>query len=397
VQEYAISTEELREPLARNWNIARSKASQATTAAKRLPPLHSGDKQKQATIPVDSGLYPCLPRCQICGGFISGAGPGLYYTQQQYTSAQTKRQPLKFIKPEVHQNGKKAQSGEHLQALSESDVPSKWESDLLPCREKLQLRSIYFDQVEEELESFEIKVNKPTSKASLNEFPLERKPEAPSLCAQCSETESLLSFSDDVVHERRSAAQPSLYRRNISANISTSKSSSQEQSKFAMRDFMLLNRAAAVFIYFNGIKPSLRISATAFRNMARRCRIAEQGSMPSIDILFIDIMRQWQSYSFGHLSPFYDTLQTRNHVTRHQPAGLPFQGFLEALFKIASSRFHGETLKEKLEILISNCEMYIREASRAEKAARKKHAQQTRRRVYESPRVSGTSSQRHPY
>uniref|UniRef100_H2XQ27 Tubulin polyglutamylase TTLL11 n=1 Tax=Ciona intestinalis TaxID=7719 RepID=H2XQ27_CIOIN len=111
------------------------------------------------------------------------------------------------------------------------------------------------------------------------------------------------------------------------------------KENFSIQEVTLLKRAAAVFIFFNGFKTSLRIGATAFRNMARRCRLCEQGSMPAVDILFIDTMRQWRGYTESH-----------------QPAGLPFQGFLEALFRLAKSRFRGSTLKEKLESLLSNCE-----------------------------------------
>lgn len=121
---------------------------------------------------------------------------------------------------------------------------------------------------------------------------------------------------------------------------------------------LLFHRAAQIFIYFNGITPKLKMSATAFRNMARKCALCDHGSLPSLDILYMDVVRQCQTFKSHRASPFYNN-PTGKLSKPSQSAGLPFQGFIDALLKIAGQRYRGDKLCEKLEILIENCESYI--------------------------------------
>nr|XP_039257520.1 uncharacterized protein LOC120334135 [Styela clava]XP_039257521.1 uncharacterized protein LOC120334135 [Styela clava] len=151
-----------------------------------------------------------------------------------------------------------------------------------------------------------------------------------------------------------------------------------KSSTFSGYHMLLLRRCAKIFIYFNGIKSSLAMGATAFRNMARKCNLCDQGSLPSIDILYIDSLRQWQSYRNAHGTPYY--IQTSDQqkdlkskkAYLKQATGLPFQGFVDAIFRIASQRYRGETLRDKVECLIAGCERYIASAKKIEKAEKLK-------------------------
>ncbi|XP_078486450.1 tubulin polyglutamylase TTLL11-like [Ciona intestinalis] len=249
---------------------------------------------------------------------------------------------------------------------NESDVT--WENDVTPTTRRAQMppRSIYFNSAQL-YDRNDVTIRSVTSHTTSHT--------KPPIKTRCSKCESALA-SDDVIMNRK---QPEV------------------NENFSIQEVTLLKRAAAVFIYFNGFKSSLRIGATAFRNMARRCRLCEQGSMPAVDILFIDTMRQWQGYTEARGSPFYDTFKGKNPVTSHQPAGLPFQGFLEALFRLAKSRFRGSTLKEKLESLLTNCECYVTEAMRADKLTKRRRQAKYFKKPMTSPRITCSTSQRLPF
>lgn len=168
--------------------------------------------------------------------------------------------------------------------------------------------------------------------------------------------------------------------------------------KFNARDILLVTRAANVFIYFNGFKPSLTMSATTFRNMARSCQLCDQQSLPSVDILYMDVMRSWCGY--GRDSPYNSNPRNTGSILSQQAHGLSFPAFVEALFKLAKFQFRGSNLHEKFSALLSNCDKCIRDSKWSElKAKRRLKFASLRRKALNShsPRISCSSSQRNPY
>ncbi|XP_037548473.1 tubulin polyglutamylase TTLL11 [Nematolebias whitei] len=56
----------------------------------------------------------------------------------------------------------------------------------------------------------------------------------------------------------------------------------------------LVERIAALFIRFLGVKGNMRLGPTAFRTFIRTCKLSSSSfSMASVDILYIDITRRW--------------------------------------------------------------------------------------------------------
>uniref|UniRef100_A0A1I8F6H0 Tubulin--tyrosine ligase-like protein 9 n=1 Tax=Macrostomum lignano TaxID=282301 RepID=A0A1I8F6H0_9PLAT len=69
------------------------------------------------------------------------------------------------------------------------------------------------------------------------------------------------------------------------------------------------------------MRTNLKLGSTAFRNFARKCRLQESGlPLASVDIMYIDMQRRWE------------------YLSSDPTAGLCFQGFVEAFFKIAEQR-----------------------------------------------------------
>lgn len=123
---------------------------------------------------------------------------------------------------------------------------------------------------------------------------------------------------------------------------------------------MLYIKLCDVFRYIYGIH------SNQCPHISFRCNLCEQGSLPSVDILYIDILRQWQNYKAAHGCPYYITNTAgepkdlkKKKALMCQSFGLPFQGFIEALFRIANQRFRGETLVERMENLLLTCERNI--------------------------------------
>lgn len=86
-------------------------------------------------------------------------------------------------------------------------------------------------------------------------------------------------------------------------------------------------------------------------------------------------MRQWQAYRANHGTPYYiqegehKDLKSKKHRLR-QATGLPFQGFIDALLRIAAQRYRGETLRDKMIQLVDECERYITNAKKIEREER---------------------------
>ena len=330
--------------------------------------------------------------CKICGYYLDGYGPGLFYTQQKYKSAleQNETDAHDQHRPDNH-----ALNEDILFASRSKNSFSECESGVrLPHQFRtLPSRSIYFDyaQTEDSLSSY-----RPSSREIVFPTTVSREMVEPKrdVCGNCLES-STTSSSDDsnfVFKKTASTATPRTKKSLLPEKNSKSES-------YVTQDLLLVRRIASIFIFFNGFKPSLRMSATSFRNMARKCRLCESGAMPAIDILFIDIMRQWQRQIYDHTVPYYDSFRIKNPITSHQTQGLPFQGFLEAIFRIAKARFKGGTLKEKLENLVNSCEQYMKEASRAanKNSKKMKEIPSSRSTQMTSPRVSCGMSTRQPY
>ncbi|XP_072208617.1 tubulin polyglutamylase TTLL11 isoform X2 [Excalfactoria chinensis] len=63
----------------------------------------------------------------------------------------------------------------------------------------------------------------------------------------------------------------------------------------------LVDRVAALFIRFLGVKGTTKLGPTGFRTFIRNCKLSNSSfSMASVDILYIDITRRWNSVGIDH-------------------------------------------------------------------------------------------------
>ncbi|XP_009278882.1 PREDICTED: tubulin polyglutamylase TTLL11 [Aptenodytes forsteri] len=63
----------------------------------------------------------------------------------------------------------------------------------------------------------------------------------------------------------------------------------------------LVDRVAALFIRFLGVKGTTKLGPTGFRTFVRNCKLSNSNfSMASVDILYIDITRRWNSMGIDH-------------------------------------------------------------------------------------------------
>ncbi|XP_064325247.1 tubulin polyglutamylase TTLL11 isoform X3 [Phalacrocorax carbo] len=63
----------------------------------------------------------------------------------------------------------------------------------------------------------------------------------------------------------------------------------------------LVDRVAALFIRFLGVKGTTKLGPTGFRTFIRNCKLSNSNfSMASVDILYIDITRRWNSMGIEH-------------------------------------------------------------------------------------------------
>lgn len=105
----------------------------------------------------------------------------------------------------------------------------------------------------------------------------------------------------------------------------------------------LVERIAALFIRFLGVKGNMRLGPTAFRTFIRTCKLSNSYfTMASVDILYIDITRRWS----GSLSDARD-------------AGMGPQAFVEAFFFLAGRRFKSLALREQVASLLELCEAQL--------------------------------------
>ncbi|KAM6431224.1 tubulin polyglutamylase TTLL11 isoform 2-T2 [Liasis olivaceus] len=102
----------------------------------------------------------------------------------------------------------------------------------------------------------------------------------------------------------------------------------------------LVERIAALFIRFLGVKGTTKLGPTGFRMFIRNSKISNSGfSMAAGDILYIDITRRG-------IGPSMD----------QRDAGMSLQAFVEAVCFLAQRRYKSLSLHEQVELLLDFCE-----------------------------------------
>uniref|UniRef100_A0A7M4ETX4 Tubulin tyrosine ligase like 11 n=1 Tax=Crocodylus porosus TaxID=8502 RepID=A0A7M4ETX4_CROPO len=105
----------------------------------------------------------------------------------------------------------------------------------------------------------------------------------------------------------------------------------------------LVERVAALFIRFLGVKGTMRLGPTGFRTFVRNCKLSNSNfSMATVDILYIDITRRWNSVGMDH-----------------KESGMCLQAFVEAFFCLAQKRCKSLPLHEQVATLIDFCEYQL--------------------------------------
>ncbi|XP_061603613.1 tubulin polyglutamylase TTLL11 [Phyllopteryx taeniolatus] len=105
----------------------------------------------------------------------------------------------------------------------------------------------------------------------------------------------------------------------------------------------LVERIAALFIRFLGVKGNMRLGPTAFRTFIRNCKLSSSNfTMASVDILYIDIVRRWSGA-----------------LPDSREAGMGLQAFVEAFFYLAARRFKSQTPREQAASLLDLCEAQL--------------------------------------
>ncbi|XP_053137914.1 tubulin polyglutamylase TTLL11 [Hemicordylus capensis] len=102
----------------------------------------------------------------------------------------------------------------------------------------------------------------------------------------------------------------------------------------------LVDRIAALFLRFLGVKGTTKLGPTGFRTFVRNCKISNSGfSMAAADILYIDITRR--SSGLG---------------VDQRDAGMGLHAFVEAICFLAQRRYKSLSLHEQVELLVDFCE-----------------------------------------
>ncbi|NXB52525.1 TTL11 polyglutamylase, partial [Leucopsar rothschildi] len=102
----------------------------------------------------------------------------------------------------------------------------------------------------------------------------------------------------------------------------------------------LVDRVAALFIRFLGVKGTTKLGPTGFRTFIRNCKLSNSNfSMAAVDILYIDITRRWNSMGIDH-----------------KESGMCLQAFVEAFFCLAQKKYKARPLYEQVALLVNQCE-----------------------------------------
>ncbi|KAJ0057194.1 hypothetical protein NL108_002113 [Boleophthalmus pectinirostris] len=116
----------------------------------------------------------------------------------------------------------------------------------------------------------------------------------------------------------------------------------------------LVERIAALFIRFLGVKGNMRLGPTAFRTFIRTCKLSNSSfTMASVDILYIDITRRWAGA-----------------VADSREAGMGLQAFVEAFFSLAARRFKSLGQRQQVVALLELCELSVCEERRSVSCSR---------------------------
>lgn len=113
----------------------------------------------------------------------------------------------------------------------------------------------------------------------------------------------------------------------------------------------VVERIAAIFLRFLGVKGTMRLGPTGFRTFIRNCKLSNSSfSMASADILYIDITRRWAGT-----------------LPDSREAGMGLQAFIEAFFYLAARRFKALPLREQVVSLLEVCEASLEGQGHGEK------------------------------
>ncbi|NXA03166.1 TTL11 polyglutamylase, partial [Sapayoa aenigma] len=105
----------------------------------------------------------------------------------------------------------------------------------------------------------------------------------------------------------------------------------------------LVDRVAALFIRFLGVKGTTKLGPTGFRTFIRNCKLSNSNfSMAAVDILYIDITRRWNSMGIDH-----------------KESGMCLQAFVEAFFCLAQKKYKSLPLHEQVLSLLEFCECHL--------------------------------------
>ncbi|XP_050782785.1 tubulin polyglutamylase TTLL11 isoform X1 [Gopherus flavomarginatus] len=105
----------------------------------------------------------------------------------------------------------------------------------------------------------------------------------------------------------------------------------------------LVDRMATLFIRFLGVKGTMKLGPTGFRTFIRNCKLSNSNfTMASVDILYIDITRRWNSTGLDQ-----------------RESGMCLQAFVEAFFCLAQRRYKSLPLHEQVASLIDFCEYHL--------------------------------------
>ncbi|NWV64686.1 TTL11 polyglutamylase, partial [Malurus elegans] len=139
----------------------------------------------------------------------------------------------------------------------------------------------------------------------------------------------LLARSEPDVHRSAEAALPSLCLKQVFPKYA---------KQFSY--LRLVDRVAALFIRFLGVKGTTKLGPTGFRTFIRNCKLSNSNfSMAAVDILYIDITRRWNSMGIDH-----------------KESGMCLQAFVEAFFCLAQRKYKSLPLHEQVSSLIELCE-----------------------------------------
>ncbi|NXD96201.1 TTL11 polyglutamylase, partial [Chaetorhynchus papuensis] len=150
------------------------------------------------------------------------------------------------------------------------------------------------------------------------------------LCCRCQSSEQAREASEELPAAPKSpeAALPSPCLKQVFPKYATQFS-----------HLLLVDRVAALFIRFLGVRGTTKLGPTGFRTFIRNCRLSNSNfSMAAADILYIDITRRW------------------NNMAIEKESGMCLQAFMEAFISLAQKKYKFPKLQDKVSRLTELCE-----------------------------------------